>query len=106
MTEHLVLRTVMQVSGMYCVVNALFSACEALSRYITWRHFVDLNRPMWESTKGAFIEPLIYALVLLVVALILLAKADWWATRIAKMSRPQKDDVEEEESAESADLTS
>jgi hypothetical protein len=83
----------MQATGMYFVANSLFSAFDAMSRFLTWRFFMGGSmRPTGESVMPSHMESLIYAALLLIPAWVLLAKTDWCARAAADLSRPRDEE--------------
>ena len=81
------LKIVVQAAGIYCLIYSLFSALTAVARLVAWRF--TTNPFVASQTRQIVIEPLLYAVLVLIPAWIFLAKADWFARAIGDMSRPR-----------------
>jgi hypothetical protein len=93
-SHHEQLRIVVQAIGMYCMVNGLFSFFKAVAVYVAYGR-PDRTSPL-VSIRPVLMDNLIYAVLVLALSGVLLAKADWCARVVAGMSKPP-DETEPED---------
>ena len=80
------LRFVIQIAGIYLVVESIISVATGISKYVGYQILAGYPADI-RAVKGETLWQVGYALILLLVAWVALAKTDWCARAIADMSR-------------------
>ena len=86
------LRIVVQAVGIYCLAQGLFSVFQATTRYLVYVR-AESSTPI-VSIRPVVQDSLLYASLVLLLGLILIWKADWFAERVERISSSVDDDTE------------